>query len=397
MIDTKTLDYAISRWHAEFIDPAIESAYHKHVEADVALFLGRALKIWAFLLLIFAWTDWLALGNTNSFYILSSLRVIHACLLLWLAFMLVHKPHWATLGWPVTLAALAGYPLFFVYPYILPDDGVFGLAVMMLMLLSMYVFVPNRLKLINLIAAVGVAIVVLNMLIAGMGVLEISLVMMVLAWPVVLGFAAAQRINTGNRKAFKLLMNAQSANHALAQEIAHRKTLEAELQRQALTDPLTGLSNRRQYELLFRRELDRHKRHGTPVALGMIDLDHFKRINDEHGHEFGDQVLKAVAEALQQPLRGCDILGRFGGEEFILILPETTLEQAISVAERMRETLRSVATIKDGQTIHITATFAMTEICPEDNDISDIIRRADDTLYQGKRAGRDRVMAAAAA
>lgn len=397
MIDTKTEKYTISRWHAEFVDPAIERTYQKHVEADVAHFLVRTLKIWAFLILIFAWPDWLALGNSTGFYILLALRSAFSGLLLGLAFIVPRKPHWATWGWPVTLVALAGYPLFFIYPYILPTNGVFGLAVMMMMLLSVYVFVPNRLKLINLVAAIGIAMVLLNMVIANASVVETILVLMVLAWPVMIGFAAAHRINMGNRKAFAALHNAENANLALSKEIAHRRTLEAELQRQALTDPLTNLSNRRQYELLFRRELSCHKRQGKPMALGMIDLDHFKHINDEHGHEFGDQILKTVADAFKEPLRNNDILGRFGGEEFILILPETTLQQAVAIAERMRQALRSAAIIKDGQAIGITATFAMTAVYDKDENLSDIIRRADNALYKGKRDGRDRVMEAAAA
>lgn len=397
MIDTKNHNLTISRWSAEFADPVVERAYHQHVEADVAKFLARALKLWAALLAIFAWPDWASLGNSAEFYILLSLRLGHVMLLLGLAYLLPHKPHWATLGWPVTCVAIAGYPLFFVYPYILPDDGAFGLAIMMMMLLSVYVFVPNRLTLTNIIALVGFAMVILNVIITGGGAGDVILAAIVLAWPIAIGFAAAQRINTGNRKAFAALLSAEDANRALAEEIAHRKILEVELQHQALTDPLTGLSNRRQYEMLFHRELARHKRHQTPLALGMIDLDHFKRINDEHGHEFGDQVLRTVGEALREPLRSCDILGRFGGEEFILILPETNLEQAIDIAERMRKALRSAAIIKDGQTIHITATFAITEVCDKDQEISDVIRRADEALYQGKRAGRDRVMQAAAA
>lgn len=397
MADKKNLNYALSRWHAEFVDPAIEHAYHKHVEADIALFLALALKIWAFLLTVFVWPDWLALGFSSDFFILFTLRMGHVSLLLGLAFMLPRKPHWATWGWPVTLVAIAGYPLFFAYPYILPDNGTFGLAVMMMMLLSVYVFVPNRLALTNLIAAMGVGMVVINVIITGAGVAEISLVTMVLLWPVLTGYAAAKRINTGNRKAFMALKKAENANIALQEEIARRKTLEAELQRQALTDPLTGLINRRQYEMLFRRELERYKRHGTPLALGMIDLDYFKRINDEHGHEFGDQVLQTVAEAFQKPLRSGDILGRFGGEEFILILPDTRLDRAVGIAERMRKALRSAAIIKDGETIQLTATFAMTEICEKDDNIGDIIRRADEALYKGKHAGRDCIMEAAAA
>ena len=397
MVDIKINNFAISRWRAEFVDPAMERAYHLHVEADVAQFLARALKLWALLLTVFAWADWLQLGNSPGFYILSGLRMAHVCLLLCLAFVLPLKPHWATWGWPVTIVAIAGYPLFFAYPYIMPDTGAMGLAIMMMMLLSVYVFVPNRLGLTNLVALIGFAMVIFNSIIAGAALSQLILVTIVLAWPVSIGYAAAHRINTGNRKAFRALRLAENTNLELEEEMTRRKTLEVELQRQALTDPLTGLSNRRQYELLFRRELERHRRHGTRLAMGMIDLDHFKRINDEHGHEFGDQVLRTVAETLQEPLRSCDILGRFGGEKFILILPEASLQQGIEVAERMRKALRSAAVIKDGKTIHITATFAITEVCDKDENISDLIRRADEALYQGKRDGRDRVMEAAAA
>lgn len=397
MIDTKTKNYTISRWHAEFEDLAIERAYRQHIEIDVARSLTRALIIWALLILAFGWPDWVALGPGPGFTTLFVLRFGFASLLLGLAYVIRRKTIWATAGWPVTVVAIAGYPLFFIYPYILPSDGVFGLAIMMMMLLSVYVFVPNRLKLTNLVAAVGIAMVLVNILFAGATVTDVIMVSMALLWPVIIGYAAAHRMNTDSRKAFSALLAAEDANRALAEEITQRKALEIELQHQALTDPLTGLSNRRQYELLFYRELGKHKRYGTPLVLGMIDLDHFKRINDEHGHEFGDQVLKTVGEALREPLRSSDILGRFGGEEFILILPETNIEQASAIAERMRQALCSMAIVKDGETFRITATFAITEVCDTDQKISDIIRRADEALYQGKHAGRDRVMKTAAA
>jgi diguanylate cyclase (GGDEF)-like protein len=126
----------------------------------------------------------------------------------------------------------------------------------------------------------------------------------------------------------------------------------------------------------------------------MIDLDHFKLVNDTYGHEFGDRVLQFAAEILQRPLRQSDILGRFGGEEFILILPDTDIEHARLVAERMRETLEQETISRNGILLTVTATFAMTEVRAEDADIQECIRRADHALYEAKRAGRNRVAVA---
>lgn len=389
--------YAISRLTAEFIDPAIEQAYRKHVELETARFLSLAVRVWVFLVLVFALTDWLALGFSNGFYTLLGIRLYHAALLLGLDFFLRSRPHWATNGWPITLVSIAGYPLFIVYPVIIPDTESFGLAVMLMMLLSMYVFVPNRVPLINLVAAAGMLVVLGSMLRTGEEPALILLVFFTLIWPVALGFIAALRINTGNRLAYALLVSAEESNTLLEQEISQRKKLEAELQRQALTDPLTGLSNRRQYEMLFNRELERCRRHGSNLVLGMIDLDHFKKINDQYGHEFGDQVLCTLSEVLLTPLRQSDILGRFGGEEFILILPDTTLEQGTAIAERMRQALQSATIIKDGKAVQMTATFALTAITADDTEIKQIINRADAALYAGKREGRNRVMTAQAA
>jgi diguanylate cyclase (GGDEF)-like protein len=149
--------------------------------------------------------------------------------------------------------------------------------------------------------------------------------------------------------------------------------------------------------MLFERELDRCRRHHSALTLGMIDLDHFKRVNDTYGHEFGDRVLQFTAEILQRPLRHSDILGRFGGEEFILSLPDTDIAQAQAVAERMRLSLEQDALVKDGTAVTVTATFALTQVRAEDADIQECIRRADHALYEGKRAGRNRVALADAA
>jgi len=249
---------------------------------------------------------------------------------------------------------MLGYPLFLVYPVYEPSLGDVSRGALFLMMLSIYVFIPNRLMLTNLVAVVGI-----------------------------LGATAVQ-IWTGAD-------SAESANELLETEIEARHALEAGLQRQALTDPLTGLSNRRHYEMLFKREHDRCRRHLAALSLSMIDLDHVKRVSDTYGHEFGDQVLQFAAEIRQRPLRHSDILGRFGGEEFILILPDTDIVHARLVAERTREALEQESMSRNGITPTVTATFAMTQVRAEDADIQEYIRRADHALYEAERAGHNRV------
>lgn len=389
--------FAVSFWRAEFADPAMEQAYQKHSHAEDARFLRYSLCIWAVLELIFGLPDWPILGASEGFFVLTGIRLAHAGLLLWLAWRLIKKPHWVSVGWPVTIVAILGYPLYFIYPLYVPESGALGFAIILLLLLSMYVFIPNRVMLTNLIALTGILAVVSSQFLLGAGLAEIATTVMFLLWPAILGYAAALRINTGNRTAFVLLRQSEQTNQRLETEIAHSKELEAELQRQALTDPLTGLSNRRHYEMLFKREHDRCRRHGSVLTLGMIDLDHFKRINDNYGHDVGDQVLRFVAEVMQRPLRHSDILGRFGGEEFILILPDTSLTQAETIAERMRQALEDDALIQGETLIKVTATFGLTQVRAEDSDIQDCVRRADEALYEGKRSGRNKVTLAEAA
>jgi len=258
--------------------------------------------------------------------------------------------------------------------------------------MSVFIFIPNRILLNSLIAAVGIAGTMMSMILAGANAGIVTITALTLLWPAAIGYAAALRIGSGRRRAYLLLTQAERTNQALTEEITRRKRLEAELHHQALTDPLTGLGNRRQYELLFRRELDRMKRTGNRMVLGIIDLDYFKQINDQFGHDVGDEMLRMVAEALQAPLRQSDILGRFGGEEFILILPDTSMDQGRAIAERMRSALACSTLVRNGERINVTATFALTEVSMQDTDIQKIIRRADEYLYAGKHQGRDRVM-----
>ena len=158
----------------------------------------------------------------------------------------------------------------------------------------------------------------------------------------------------------------------------------------ALTDPLTGLHNRRGLE--GRSEALHFRPGGVPVTQVwiMVDIDHFKRVNDTYGHEAGDEVLKAVAEALRSTARVADIVARFGGEEFVLVLPDTSAEVAARIAERLRLAIEALSTDVDGQVIRVTASFGVAQRAAQESQL-EVLERADAALFSSKKDGRNRV------
>ena len=168
---------------------------------------------------------------------------------------------------------------------------------------------------------------------------------------------------------------------------------EAQVRDQALHDPLTGLANRRELFTRFGYELARARRSEQPLSVCLLDLDHFKQINDSHGHGVGDEVLVRVATVLRRCLRETDAIGRIGGEEFVLLLPETDQAGAARVIERCRAGIeRSPVTLENGERLSFSASFgvALWQV-GEDADEQALLDRADDMLYRAKAAGRNRV------
>ncbi len=158
------------------------------------------------------------------------------------------------------------------------------------------------------------------------------------------------------------------------------------------TDPLTRLNNRRFLMKALERELQRSERTQKPLALIMIDIDHFKDINDTYGHQQGDCVLKALADQMKTQLREYDIAARFGGEEFALVLPETELGKALQVAERLREAATQVRCPDQGTEMALTISLGVAAFpMPRIRTIDDLIREADRALYRAKEKGRNRV------
>ncbi len=181
-------------------------------------------------------------------------------------------------------------------------------------------------------------------------------------------------------------------NKALTEEIKQRELLEAHLRVLATTDPLTGLYSRLHFFELSQREVRRLLRKDGPLSLVVIDLDEFKDINDRFGHPAGDEALKQFADICRSNLRETDIAGRLGGEEFAVLLPDTGVEHARDLSDRLRKKLADTPLRLDGEEITLTASFGVTSVKAGDDGLRDAYQRADKALYRAKAQGRNQVV-----
>jgi diguanylate cyclase (GGDEF)-like protein len=162
---------------------------------------------------------------------------------------------------------------------------------------------------------------------------------------------------------------------------------------QSMTDSLTGLLNRRSFMDLSSKEETRARRHGDPFSVLMLDIDHFKKINDTYGHPVGDLAIKALAEVCSNALRPHDILARYGGEEFVLTLPHTPTEGARTVAERIREAVQKIEVPSEQGPVKFTVSIGVSTY-ESGQAFDQIVERADKALYVSKQSGRNRVTVA---
>jgi diguanylate cyclase (GGDEF)-like protein/PAS domain S-box-containing protein len=170
-------------------------------------------------------------------------------------------------------------------------------------------------------------------------------------------------------------------------DITERKRDHERIRQLATTDSLTGIVNRAEFSRRLVEEIGRAVRFERPLALMMYDLDHFKRVNDTFGHAVGDEVLKTTVELVNHAIRSVDIHARWGGEEFMVLLPETDRDAAVGSAERVRATIADHCFERAGR---VTASFGVTTLTPGDR-ADDLIKRVDEAMYLAKRSGRNRV------
>ena len=213
---------------------------------------------------------------------------------------------------------------------------------------------------------------------------------------------ATHRMNAASASGLALLVSVLLWRRYAQTELLQRALTasNAELERQrsdmealATRDPLTGLLNRREWVRLTEQALLRAQRQGSPLSLLMVDLDHFKNVNDVHGHSAGDEVLRMVASTMADTVRQTDCLARFGGEEFVLLLPDTPAASALMLAERVR--LRLAEAPPAVPDVHVTASIGVATWAPgQEPSLQRLLQQADEAMYEAKRQGRNRTVAA---
>ncbi len=198
--------------------------------------------------------------------------------------------------------------------------------------------------------------------------------------------AIIKGIDEKNRQAF------QSGFTKLKEELDRATRHSKELERKLNRDPLTGAFNRRAYNKRIQDEMDRFLRYGTIFSLLMLDVDHFKNVNDKYGHAVGDKCLQEIIKRTITHLRKSDMLARYGGEEFTVIMPETDGKGAVAVAEKIRQTIEKIEFIYKKDVVKVTVSIGVSQVKEGDKTPDDIFDRADTAVYQAKNSGRNMVV-----
>lgn len=386
--------WRISGWSGEFHDREVETAYLLDNQHVLARQSRMALLIWAVLVILFAFPDYHALGATPGFTLMLTMRILTAVILGGFAWMVTRRPILATQARWISAIEVGAISMFLCIYVVRPELAAWTVTLTLIMLISLFIFVPNRVP-----AVLGVS---LYMAAGTIGMVhyinpktpaELFGLAILLMVPILVGWGAALRTQVLQRKQYSMWRKAEHYNEILSREVEERARLQDALMLQATTDPLTGLNNRRQYERLFSQELARAERKNQELALCIIDLDHFKKVNDTWGHSAGDTVLKTVADLCRDNFRNIDIIGRLGGEEFVVLLPDTDLRTAEHIANRFIKALADTPILIGERSIQLTATAGVVARLPDETSLESLVQRADAAMYRGKALGRNQVVA----
>lgn len=267
------------------------------------------------------------------------------------------------------------------------------LAVLCIAILLLHLVVPNRVRLLTPVTGLAaVAFAATSALHPGLAMAERvgGAGVVILAWVSAVSFH--RELEVLRREEFIALRRAAEYNDRLEAAVARSHELESELRRQANVDPLTAVGNRRWFFAQLDLEFARARRTGRPLALMILDADHFKVVNDTHGHAAGDRVLQHLAAVVRASLRSTDLLARIGGEEFAVLMPETDGPVAHEIGERVRRAVAAEPVLVPTGVIAVTASAGVTVCRPGAEDPRHAVARADANLYDAKEAGRDAVV-----
>jgi diguanylate cyclase (GGDEF)-like protein len=185
--------------------------------------------------------------------------------------------------------------------------------------------------------------------------------------------------------------NAITSLFIVVQDVTELATFEQKMMEMNTRDGLTGIYNRRYFESRLSAEFERHERYGRKLSLVMLDIDFFKVVNDTHGHQCGDLVLKSVSSGIASAIRKSDCLARYGGEEFCCLLPETGINNALLLSELLRKLVEDMSITYQGNEVKVTVSLGVSELSKTDTP-DNLLKRGDEALYAAKRAGRNKVV-----
>jgi len=385
--------YDIHWLTGQFFDSSKESRYRDSIKARVRFESRLALPLVSVVVAMFGITDYNLLGLTREFYWLLTMRiaVVSSCLVL--AFAIGRWGGYSRNAWLHSLPLwILATGIILIVP-LRPESISTQITAVVVAIMAFYLLIPNLLTvaaLASLYLTVGfLSAAAVYAGIPSENVLRVSLLLIMAN---IVGYCALLRIEFLQRKQFALLQDERDQNRDLLKEIKHRKSLEAQLRMVAERDALTGLDSRSHFMKRAEALLQRAQLEKTPFCLFMIDVDHFKRINDTWGHTRGDLILTKIAEVCEQSLRPTDVIGRFGGEEFVVGLPHTSPSEAQTIAERLKENVEALPLTDELSELRLSVTIGIAVAHGEDDDLDALITRADNMLYEGKREGRNRVV-----
>jgi len=393
-----TPEFAVDAWRAEFASQKTEYAFRASIaDVEVAAF-WRAMLVCGPLYLVFIVSDYVQLGVMPAFWVILAARVfvcLLACFLairvrrdtardgdtVSVAYLATRRFFVAALGLAFVIYPLSGRSYVELYPSLI------------VMLMAGFFFIPAHFAdrlLAGIVSIAGFNIEAAIWMHPSSHDLPLALLLMFAT--LVFGAMAACTGALMRRQHYADTMKQYRLNLRLSEEVASRIHLQQEALNLAHTDPLTGIANRRRFLDLAEKECARIRRYGGPLAAVTLDIDYFKSVNDTYGHAAGDAALIAVAETCKTILRASDLLGRMGGEEFSMLLPQTDATGAIVLAERLRGALAGKRIPFAGGALMLTATIGVSEWRGGEDTLEILLRRADDALYDGKNAGRNRVV-----
>lgn len=323
--------------------------------------------------------DFLNFGVTAAFYEVVSVRTAFflaslLCLIALRQVATVRQHNWLILFW------LALYMLMSWYVIVTrPPENTNFAYIDTLVVMTIFVVFPCKTATKGVLAAALTCgdLAVLLFFKKPLGALALNSILLGYLLANVLGYFVARRLEQFRRKHYDVFLH----------EYSLRKALEID----AFTDFLTGAFSRRKFFQLGALEFERKKGGGSPFSVMMLDLDFFKNLNDEHGHAAGDHYLREIARTIAAYKRTADVLGRLGGEEFALILPETARETAHEFAEKLRLECARKDIFFNNHSLRTTVSIGVAVLEEKDRSFGEVLKRADDALYEAKRRGRDQV------